>query len=63
MKRASKAVSSGATLIVISTLATVVRVSATMKQVNITLHIRPDTHSGRPPASSSRAVSRPCTTA
>jgi hypothetical protein len=56
MKRASRAVSSGATLIVISTLATVVSVNASMKQVNITHHITPEIHSGRPPAQQARRV-------
>ena len=47
--QATSAVSSGATAIVTSTLATVVSVSASMKAVYITHQHSPDTHSARPP--------------
>ena len=60
MKRASKAVNKGPRLMVMSTLATVVSVKATMKQVNITLHITPEIHNGLPPVVRMRGASRPC---
>ena len=60
MKCASSAVNSGAMLIVISTLATVVRVSANMKQVNITAHSTPPTSHLNDPQVFVRFFQKPC---
>ena len=60
-KRASKAVNSGPAAMMTSTLATLVKVSASMKAVNITLQQTPETQNareaGRTPQWRSR---RPC---
>ena len=48
VQRATKAVSKGPIDRVMSTLATVVRVRAIMKAVNITDQHRPDNHNKRP---------------
>jgi hypothetical protein len=47
--RAATAVSKGASAIVTSTLATVVRVMATMKKVNMPHQHKPDIHRAAPP--------------
>ncbi len=51
VKRASNAVNSGPTAMMISTLATVVKVSASMKAVNITLQHTPLSQKAAEPAS------------
>jgi len=48
MTRARIAVTSGATLMTTSVLATVVKVSASMKQQNIAHHMKPDSIPARP---------------
>ena len=54
----SSAAIRGAAAMTTSTLATVVRVSANMKQVNITAHMTPDTRPGQPEARTS-VIQRP----
>ncbi len=58
----SRAVSSGAIARTTRVLATVVMVSATMKQVNMTAHITPDTRPGQPAAEMTPSQREPLVT-